>query len=133
MSFAILIAGWTLTFTYYRYKYINGLQVNGKVTHNLTLETAKRTSAVICEKEVFIALLDQAKVIFNLRSVTTDGNIMIRSYMRSEPDINHGLDIWHLCKNFRKNLVKKAKGVVSSLIHCWLEIGVLLFLYSQSS
>lgn len=88
--------------------------MSGKVTHNITLETAKRSSATICEKEGFIECYNQAKDIFVLRSVTTDGNLMVKAYMKNENDVIHGLDVWHLCKNLSKNLSKKATSAVSA-------------------
>lgn len=89
------------------------LQDSGKVTHNLTLETATRTSAVASEKEAFVAVFEAATSIFNVRSITTDGNTSIRAFMRLQDAVKHGLDIWHICKNLAKNLAKKAKSVVS--------------------
>ena len=87
---------------------------SGKVTHNLTLQTATRSSAVASEKEAFVTLYTAAKEIFNLRSVTTDGNMSIRAFMRGEGGVKHGLDVWHLCKNLGKNLARKAKTAVSA-------------------
>ena len=51
---------------------------------------------------------------FALKSVTTDGNLMVRSHMKHhEPDVLHGLDVWHLCKNLARNVALKAKRAVS--------------------
>ena len=65
------------------------------------------------EKEAYVTVFESAREIFNLRSVTTDGNISIRAYMRGQAAVKHGLDVWHLCKNLAKNLAKKAKLAVS--------------------
>lgn len=70
----------------------------------------------MAEKEAFIQLLESAKKDFGdkLYSITTDGNISIRSYMRKEEEgIRHGLDVWHLAKNLVKNLTKKCTTKVS--------------------
>lgn len=91
------------------------LQVTGRVTHNVTKETALCSSPVMAEKDGFIELLQQAKECFgegNLKSITTDANTQIRGYMKSDP-VAHGLDVWHLCKNLSKNLTKKSTRKVS--------------------
>lgn len=102
-------------------------QVTGKITHNISLETVTRTSAVAAEKDGFLMCLEKAMDEFVLMSVTTDGNISIRAHMRdNEPDVIHSLDVWHLCKNLTKNLVKKAKGVVSYSFHFLSLIQVIM-------
>ena len=92
------------------------LQETGKVTHNVNLQTALETSAVAAEKVGFVACLEQAKECFVLTHVTTDGNLSIRAYMERQQDVIHGLDVWHVCKNFAKNLAAKCKTVVSVMI-----------------
>lgn len=68
----------------------------------------------MAEKESFIELLNQAKNdLANLKSITTDGSISIRAHMKKEPNIQHGLDVWHLAKNLAKNLKKKCRTKVS--------------------
>ena len=96
---------------------------SGKVTHNLTLQTATRSSAVASEKEAFVTLYTAAKEIFNLRSVTTDGNMSIRAFMRGEDGVKHGLDVWYLSKNLGKNLARKAKTAVSAC--CFVTVVLL--------
>ena len=91
-------------------------QVTIKVTHNVNLETTLETSAVAAEKVEFIECLERAKECFVLTHVTTDGNVSIRVCMERQQDVIHGLDVWHVCKNFAKNLVAKCKTVVSMLI-----------------
>lgn len=96
------------------YSHVNFyFQASGKVTHNLTLQTATHSSAVASEKEAYVTLFEAAKNTFNLRSVTTDGNVSIRAFMARQDEVKHGLDVWHLCKNLSKNLAKKARSAVS--------------------
>lgn len=85
----------------------------------MTLETAKCSSAVMAEKEGFIACLDSARETFSnespLETVTTDGNLSIRSYMKEHGErlgVIHALDLWHLNKNLAKNLTKKCTNKV---------------------
>ena len=101
------------------------MKASGKVTHNLTVETATRSSAVDSEKEAFVTLNQAAKKLFDLKSVTTDGNLSIRDYMRLETAVKHGLDVWNLCKNLGKNLAKKAKTAVSTLYSRYISYDVL--------
>ena len=65
------------------------------------------------EKEAYVTVFESAREIFNLRSVTTDGNISIRAYMRGQAAVNHALDVWHPSKILAKNLAKKEKLAVS--------------------
>lgn len=92
------------------------------MVYSLTKETAGSSSAVMAEKDGFIECLDQAKKDFtNITSLTTDGNISIRAHMRkNEPDIPHGLDVWHINKNLTKNLAKKATKKVFTINKCLL-------------
>lgn len=85
------------------------------VTHTSTRETATSSSSAMAEKDEFLECLTQAKEAFpNIASVTTDANISIRSYMaKQEPDIPHGLDVWHINKNLAKNIAKRATKKVS--------------------
>lgn len=89
------------------------VQVTGRVTHSVSMETANHSSSVMAEKDGFVKCLEEAKRELDVESVTTDGNISIRAYMKNiEKDVSHGLDVWHLCKNLTKNLHAKARKKV---------------------
>ena len=64
----------------------------------------------MAEKDAFIECVEAAKKdLPNISTITTDANPSIRSHIdQNEPDIKHGLDIWHLTKNLNKNIGKKA-------------------------
>ena len=109
----------------------NLFQESGKVTHNLTLQTSKRSSAVASEKEAYVTVFESAREIFNLRSVTNDGNISIRAYMREQAAVKHGLDVWHLCENLAKNLAKKAKLAVCIIHYKVLHAKICGFVFTK--
>ena len=94
--------------------------MSGKVSHSITLETANCSSSSMAEKDAFVICLNAAQTDFSqdspLETVTTDGNVSIKSYIANQTDVIHALDIWHLCKNLAKNLANKCKRVVSILI-----------------
>lgn len=91
------------------------IQTTGLVTHTVSKETASTSSAAMAEKEAFVQCLQEAKEIFpHLTTVTTDANSSIRSHMaKKEPNIIHGLDVWHLNKNLIRNLSKNATQKVN--------------------
>ena len=92
---------------------------SGRVYQNLTKETATTTSSVAAENNCFVELLEQAKedlTDVGIATVTTDANSSIRAYMRKDrSEVKHCLDIWHICKNLGKNLIRKATRKV--IIH----------------
>ena len=69
----------------------------------------------MAEKEAFIALFEKAKAELGplLKSITTDGNLSIRAFMKKDQSgVKHGLDIWHINKNLDKNLKAKCRTKV---------------------
>ena len=60
-----------------------------------------------------------------IRSLTTDRHIQIHPYMKNNRnDIKHQFDIWHVGKNIKKKLAKKAKNdlnkwIKSVINHFW--------------
>ena len=45
-----------------------------------------------------------------ISSLTTDRHVQIRSYMKKEHlQIRHQFDVWHVAKNTKKKIVKKAE------------------------
>lgn len=69
-------------------------QNTGLVTHSLNEETAKHTSATASEKNMFVKLLEEAKLTFgsNLKLITTDGHTGIVAHMRDkEKNVAHNL------------------------------------------
>lgn len=94
------------------------IQVSGLVTHSVCKETALCASSVMAEKECFVEVLNAARLSFEtIATVTTDANVQIRNYMKSDTVIKHGLDVWHVNKNLQKNLIKKAVKKLS--IFCY--------------
>ena len=83
----------------------------------MTKETATTTSPVAAESNCFVELLEHAKEDLSntgIATITTDGNTSIRSHMKKDRSgIKHCLDIWHICKNLGKNLIKKATRKVT--------------------
>ena len=70
----------------------------------------------MAEKEAFITLFEKAKAELGplLKSITTDGNLSIRAFMKKDQSgVKHGLDIWHINKNLDKNLKAKCRTKVS--------------------
>ena len=46
----------------------------------------------------------------SISSLTTDRHVQIRSYKKKEhAQIKHQFDVWHVAKNIKKKIVKKAK------------------------
>ena len=82
----------------------------------MTKQCAETSSSTMAEKEAFVELVTEAKADLGakLKSITTDGSISIRAHMRkNEPNILHGLDVWHMAKNITKNLNRKCKTKVT--------------------
>ena len=56
----------------------------------------------MAEKQAFIALFEKAKAELGplLKSITTDGNLSIRAFMKkAQLGVKHSLDIWHINKS----------------------------------
>jgi hypothetical protein len=83
---------------------------------------------VASEKEAFVAVFEAATSIFNVRSITTDGNTSIRAFMRLQDAVKHGLDIWHICKNLAKNLAKFSRYSRHKVLLIHRLIGDYIFL-----
>ncbi len=58
----------------------------------------------------------------NVATVATDRHITIASIMRKEfPDISHQFDVWHVAKNFVKNLKAHSKKKGFELLGAWIK------------
>ena len=95
-------------------------KVSGKVTHNKTLVspiTEELTSPESIEGQAYVSAFKEARKTFkdNLRYVTTDGNSHIQDYMSrdKQSNVQHGLNVWYVCRDLAARLVNKAKSVVS--------------------
>ena len=89
---------------------------------SVSLETAKCNSAPAAERDGFVKCFERAIAHYpaGVDTITTDGNVSIRAYMkRSGMGVTHALDVWHICKNLGKNLGKQVTRKVGFWLHQW--------------
>lgn len=94
------------------------LQGSGLVTHSLSDQTVKYTSATASEKQLFLQLLEKAKNTFQsrIKLVTTDGHTGILAHMRDKE------------KTVVHNQVSKCIPSNSARTVSWCSTGVYLLL-----
>ena len=58
----------------------------------------------------------------NIKQITTGRHVQIKKIMREEhPNISHQFDVWHVCKNIHKKLLKAAKKKSTSILSKWIK------------
>ena len=101
--------------------------------HIVQVSTVGNSSQM--EKEGLKQLIEKfRKKEISISSLITDRHVQIRSYMKKEhPQIKHQFDVWHVAKNIKKKIVKKAKLKSCSELFDWVKVMVNHFWWRYGS
>ena len=92
--------------------------IDFNVTHVATAGNSSRM-----EKLGLVNIIDSLqKMGLTIDSLTTDRHVQIKSYMSKEQiDIKHQFDVWHVTKNIKKKIVKKAQKKDTRELNDWVK------------
>ena len=98
-------------------------QTSKKIVATTITQCTEAGNSNRMEKYAFIKLHEEMESKgIEITQVTTDRHVQIKKYMREHKgNMRHQFDVWHVCKNLKKKLMRPAKKKVCNVLSKWIK------------